>query len=50
MDLKSEALGKLIQSVNIFPYNWSAWLELLNCCLTFETVPFHYYLIEFNFI
>lgn len=26
-----EALSKLISSVTIFPYNWSAWQEILKC-------------------
>lgn len=23
-----EAMSSLVQSINIFPYNWSAWLKL----------------------
>lgn len=31
-----EAMAKLIQSVTIFPYNWSAWQSLLQCVETLD--------------
>ena len=34
------ALKYLIQSVNAFPYNWSAWLELSKCIPSLESVRF----------
>lgn len=33
---EKEAISKLVKSVSIFPYNWSAWLELLQCIPTLE--------------
>ncbi|CAN6615468.1 anaphase-promoting complex subunit Cdc23p [Trichomonascus vanleenenianus] len=35
---EKEALKKLIQSVTLFPYNWSAWQELLQCLPTVDSL------------
>jgi len=37
-DRKQEALEVLISSVNTYPCNWSAWLELLTCFTTYEAL------------
>lgn len=31
-----EALSKLVKSVSLFPYNWSAWQEILKCIDSLE--------------
>lgn len=33
---ENEAITKLLKSVTLFPYNWSAWQELLGCIHTLE--------------
>lgn len=33
---EKEAISKLLKSINLFPYNWSAWLELLQCIPTID--------------
>lgn len=33
---EKEAVARLLRSVALFPYNWSAWLELLQCVPTLE--------------
>ncbi|KAJ3413516.1 Anaphase-promoting complex subunit 23 [Chytridiales sp. JEL 0842] len=31
LSLRDDALSALVTSVSLYPYNWSAWLELSNC-------------------
>lgn len=38
MTLKKEALSPLVLSVNKYPFNWSAWLEIIHCLSSLEMV------------
>ncbi|KAF9914170.1 Anaphase-promoting complex subunit 23 [Lobosporangium transversale] len=35
---KTQAIAVLIESINQYPYNWSAWQDLSSCLLTFAAV------------
>jgi len=35
---KKKAIQLLTRSVKLYPYNWSAWLELASCLITQELV------------
>jgi hypothetical protein len=38
----------LIASVNAYPYNWSAWLEIITCAANYETasIPIENFLVK----
>lgn len=36
----------LIRCVRMYPYNWSAWLDLASLCLECDTVGAHYHFCE----